>query len=58
MNDLKISREDKVVAQLNKALLDIQKAKHLMKGASLFRPLGELFTQADQAAPMSLFEEN
>lgn len=54
---IEITRDDKIVAQLNKDLLVIQKTKNLMIGASLFRPQGPLF-EAPQSTEtqQSLFE--
>lgn len=54
---IEISNEDRLVADLNKDLLAIQKARHLSGGASLFRQHGELFTRAEPAIQDSLFEK-
>jgi len=50
---IELTREDKIVAGLNKWLLKIQAAKHLMAGASLFRPQGPLFEQSSQSSQSS-----
>lgn len=54
---IELSREDVIVAQLNRDLLVIQKTKNLMAGASLFRPQGPLFDSPKPVeAQESLFE--
>lgn len=55
---IEITRDDKIVAQLNKDLLAIQKTKNLMIGASLFRPQGPLFDKSQDSAQVqeSLFD--
>lgn len=54
---IELRRDDKIVAQLNKDLLAIQKAKHLITGASLFRPQGPLFEKPQLTETQSsLFE--
>ena len=55
---IELTREDKIVAQLHKGLIDIQAAKHLMAGASLFRPQGPLFDKSQDSAQVqeSLFD--
>ena len=54
---IELRRDDKIVAQLNKDLLAIQKVKHLMAGASLFRPQGPLFEKPQPTETQSsLFE--
>jgi len=54
---IELSREDMIVAQLNKDLLAIQNTKNLMAGASLFRPQGPLFeSQKPVEVQVRLFE--
>lgn len=54
---IEISKEDQLVAQLNKDLLAVQQLRHYAKGASLFRPLGELFNPQPADTQVSLFDK-